>query len=111
VTATGAPRVRITYASTATAPDDPAAAYEAHMRDTHIPDRLVTGCCAAASLSTSASGCYRIRYEAHDRVALDRHLAEHAPRLRTHTLAHFPDGVTLSREEWTALPAWDAPAR
>ncbi len=53
---------------------------------------------------------YRIRYEAHDGAALDRYLAEHAPRLRAHFDARFPEGVRLSREVWTVVQALRAAA-
>ena len=51
-------------------------------------------------------GRYRIRYEAPDRAALERYLAEHAARLRGDFAAHFPAGVELSREVWDALQLW-----
>lgn len=98
----------VTYEITAGVPSDRAARYEAYMRGRHIPDLLATGCFAGASLFRSAPGRYRIRYEAHDDAALERYLAGHAPRLRAHFEAEFPDGITLSREVWTVLERWPA---
>ena len=102
----------VTYEITATVPPPLAEAYERYMRERHIPDLLATGHFVAAALARSAPGRYRVRYEAPDQAALDRYLAEHAGRLRAHFAEHFPEGVELSREVWTALELWGAlPAR
>jgi len=98
----------VTYEITATVRADVCAAYERFMRERHIPDVLETGAFAAASLGRSASGRYRVRYEARDRAALDRYLADDAPRLRAHFASSLPEGVELSREEWTVLARWPA---
>ncbi|MER3444465.1 MAG: hypothetical protein C4333_10245 [Meiothermus sp.] len=98
----------ITYEVTATVRPDLCEAYERYMRERHIPDLLQTSAFAGASFSRSAPGRYRVRYEAHDRAALDCYLAHHAPRLRQHLLEQFPEGVELSREEWEVLEAWPA---
>ena len=97
----------MTYEITATVRPDLRAAYEDFMRSRHIPDLLATGAFAAASIATSA-GRYRIRYEARSRAALDEYLAKHAPRLRQHFMASFPEGIELSREEWLVLEGWQA---
>lgn len=96
----------VTYELTATVRPDLADEYERYLRGRHIPELLDTGCFAGASLSRSAPGRFRIRYEAHDRAALDRYLAGHAPRLRAHALERFPDGVELAREEWDLIERW-----
>ncbi|WP_018465608.1 DUF4286 family protein [Calidithermus timidus] len=96
----------VTYEITATVRADLCAAYERYMCERHIPDLLKTGAFAGASFSRSAPGRYRVRYEAHDRAALDRYLTEHAPRLRRHVSEMFPEGVELSREEWEVLALW-----
>lgn len=96
----------ITYEITAIVRVDLRDAYERYMRERHIPDLLATGCFVAATLSRSTPGRLRIRYEARHREALDRYLADHAPRLRAHALEHFPDGIELSREEWEVLEQW-----
>ncbi|MBX6330668.1 MAG: DUF4286 family protein [Gemmatimonadaceae bacterium] len=100
----------VTYEITATVRADLADGYERFMREHHIPHLLATGAFAAATLSRSAPGRYRVRYEAHSRAALDRYLAEHAPRLRQEFTAAFPAGIELSREEWTVLAQWPSPA-
>jgi hypothetical protein len=96
----------VTYEITATVRADLCEAYERYMRERHIPDLLETGSFAGASFSRSAPGRYRVRYEAHDRAALERYLAEHAPRLRRHMTESFPEGVEISREEWDVLAIW-----
>jgi uncharacterized glyoxalase superfamily protein PhnB len=84
-------------------------AYERYMRDRHIPDVLQTGCFASASLSTSAPGRYRVRYEAWHRDALDAYLRDHAAELRAHFSTTFPHGIEVTREEWVVLEAWNGP--
>ena len=98
----------VTYEITAVVQSGLRDAYEHYMRARHIPDLLATGAFAAASIARSSPGRYRIRYEAHDREALDAYLQDDAPRLRQHFLSAFPDGVELSREEWTVLERWSA---
>src|SRR6267142_131693 len=95
----------VTYEITATVRADLVDAYERFMRERHIPDVLATGHFAAASLGRSRPGRYRIRYEAKSREALDRYIAEDAPRLRA-LHSEFPDGVEVAREEWEILESW-----
>jgi hypothetical protein len=90
----------VAYEITAVVAPELAAAFEAYIRNRHIPDLLATGCFERATFATSGLGRYRARYEAPDRAALDRYLAEHAPRLRADVAAHFPKGLELSREVW-----------
>ena len=97
----------ITYEVTAGVRADLVEEYEPFMRTIHIPGLLATGCFSGASFGRSAPGRYRIRYEAYDRAALDRYLAEHAPRLRAEVDHRFPSGITLSREVWDVLEAWE----
>ena len=101
----------VTYEITATVRADLCEAYERYMCERHIPDLLKTGSFAGASFSRSAPGRYRVRYEAYDRAALDRYLAEHAPRLRRHMSEMFPEGVELTREEWSVLALWPSSPR
>lgn len=81
-------------------------AYERYMRQVHIPDLLATGCFRGAALTRSAVGRYRVRYEASE-AGLERYLATHADRLRKDFTFHFPDGVSASREIWSAIETWD----
>ena len=101
-------RPLVTYEITARVAPHLVEAYERYLRERHIPDLLATKYFVAAALTCAAPGRYRIRYEAPDQAALDRYLAEHAPRLRAHFDEHFPQGVELSREVWTALALWGA---
>ena len=70
----------VTYEITAVVRPDLQAAYEAFMRERHIPDLLATGAFTGASIASSAPGRYRIRYEARSREALDHYLSKDAPR-------------------------------
>jgi len=85
-------------------------AYERYMRQVHIPDLLATGCFHGAALTRSAVGRYRVRYEAPTEADLERYLATHAMRLREDFAAHFPEGITASREVWVALQSWGVAA-
>ena len=96
----------ITYEITAKIRPDLCEKYEAYMRETHIPDLLKTGAFSGASISKAANGTYRISYEAQGRDKLDRYLREHASSRRKEAEEHFPEGVKLSRTEWTVLQKW-----
>jgi hypothetical protein len=78
------------------------------MRERHIPDLLATGYFRQAYFSRSAENRYRICYQASDRTALDKYLETDAERLRADFLAHFPEGIGLSREIWEVLEFWRA---
>ena len=80
--------------------------YETYMRGRHIPDLLATGYFSGAAFTRSGENRYRIRYEALSQKALDDYLDNEAERLRGDFLAHFPDGIELSREVWENLQAW-----
>jgi hypothetical protein len=41
---------------------------------------------------------------------LDRYLEHHTEALRADFAAHFPEGVSLSREVWVTLERWDGAA-
>lgn len=82
-------------------------AYEAYMRDTHIPAVLRTGCFVRASISRSIPGRYRIRYVATDMDVLDRYLGEHSEQFRDDFAAHLGASVTVSREVWSELQHWE----
>ncbi len=99
----------VTYEITAIVRDDLCDAYEAYMRDNHIPQLLETGAFAGASFSRSFPGRYRVRYEAHNREALDHYLSNNAPRLREHFAKTFPTGIDVAREEWEVLARWEEP--
>lgn len=96
----------VPYEITAVVREDLQIAYEQFMTEQHVPDVLATGEFAGSSFARSEPGRYRIRYEAWNREALDRYLAEHAPRLRQHFLQTFPEGIEVTREEWTVLAIW-----
>lgn len=81
--------------------------YEKYMRERHIPDLLATGYFRGAYFTRSAENRYRIQYHAHDQKALDKYLENDANRLRADFLAHFPEGVELSRDVWDILEIWE----
>jgi hypothetical protein len=96
----------VTYEITAIVRTELRADYERYMREHHIPDLLATGAFTGASIAVGEAGRYRVRYVARDRAALDGYLRDHAPALRAHFAATFPDGVEVTREEWTLLERW-----
>jgi hypothetical protein len=100
--------VSVTYEVTTVVRPSDAAGYERYMRERHVPDLLETGHFTGASFSRSAPGRYRARYEARSAEALERYLAEDAPRLRAHARAHLPEGAEVTREVWTVLQSYEA---
>ena len=98
----------ITYEITAQVRGDLVEKYESYMRSRHIDDVLATGFFASASFSKSTEGRYRIRYYAYDQAALDSYLKDSASELRQHFNDHFPEGVELTRENWTVVQYWPA---
>lgn len=93
----------IIYEVTTEVRDDLCAAYEQYMTDQHISDVMATGKFQRALFEESTPGRYRIRYEAESRAILDSYLAEDARRLRKDLTEHFPEGIGVSREEWTVV--------
>jgi hypothetical protein len=96
----------IIYEITATVRDNLIEEYEKYMREIHIPDLLATGFFSGARIARSAENRYRIQYEAHDQKALDEYLETEAARLRADFLAHFAEGIELTRENWEVLQVW-----
>jgi hypothetical protein len=91
---------RIHYEVTAVVREDLIPAYDRYIPG-HMADVLATGCFDDAAISRAAPGHYRVRYTTTSHEVLERYLAEHAPRLRADLLAHFPEGIELSRTTWT----------
>ncbi|MGH7507979.1 MAG: DUF4286 family protein [Gemmatimonadales bacterium] len=98
----------LTYEVTAIVDSGLVEAYERYMRQQHIPDLLATGCFQAAVFERAGPERYRVALEASD-DGLEHYLATHAPRVREDFASHFPRGVTLSREVWAAIQAWNPP--
>ena len=73
---------------------------------TETPETEAAGFFSGAAFTRSGENRYRIRYEALSQKALDDYLENEAERLRGDFLAHFPDGIELSREVWENLQAW-----
>jgi Domain of unknown function (DUF4286) len=87
-----------------------APAYERYMRAKHIPEVFATGCFHSAVFSCSTPGRYRTSYVARTQADLDRYLQHHTEALRADFAAHFPEGVSLSREVWVTLEQWEGAA-
>lgn len=97
-----------TYEVTAIVDSGVIEAYESYMQQHHIPELLATGCFEAAVFARAAPGRYRVVLEASD-AGLERYLEMYASRLRRDFVSHLPAGVTLSREVWVAIQAWNSP--
>lgn len=95
--------MRVTYEITATVRSDLCADYERFMIDRHIPDLLRTRMFEQASISRDDAFRYRVRYEARDRESLDQYLTGYADRLRRDFASVFPEGIDISREEWSEI--------
>ena len=81
--------------------------YEKYMQEKHIPDLLETGYFSGAVFSRSTEvGRYRIQYQAHNQKSLSKYLTNDAERLRADFYEHFPQGITLTRENWEVLQSW-----
>jgi hypothetical protein len=76
--------------------------YEKYMVEQHIADVLATGYFVSAEMSR-AGDKYRVRYSAETRDLVDGYLASDTERLRADFAAHFPDGVTVTREIWDVI--------
>ena len=87
---------------------DPAVsrAVEEHMRQDHIPNIFGSGCFRRIRFDRASPARFRTSYEAPTASDLERSLREYAPGLRADFQAHFPPGVTLTRETWTPLESW-----
>lgn len=96
----------IIYEITAVIRADLIEKYEKYMCGQHIPDLLETGFFRGAKFTRSGENRYRIQYEAYDRKALDLYLETDAARLRADFIAHFDDGIEVSRENWEVLETW-----
>ena len=96
----------IIYEITAIVRTDLIEKYEKYMREQHIPDLLATGYFHGAKFTRSSENRYRIQYEANNRKALDEYLKTQAERLRADFLAHFGEGIEVSRENWEVLQNW-----
>lgn len=98
----------VIYEITATVRADLTEEYENYMREQHIPDLLATNYFSGAKLTRAGENRFRIQYEARDQKALNEYLETQAARLRVEALAHFPQGVELTRENWEVLQIWNA---
>jgi hypothetical protein len=81
-------------------------AIEEHMRREHIPDIFARGCFHRIRFDRASPARFRASYEARTMSDLECYLREHAPGLRADFQAHFPTGVTVTRETWTLLESW-----
>ncbi|HEY7614865.1 MAG TPA: DUF4286 family protein [Gemmatimonadales bacterium] len=100
----------IGYEVTAVVESELVAAYEEYMREQHIPAVFATGCFQCTVFARSSPGRYRASYLARTQADLDRYLQEHTATLRADFAAHFPEGVSLSREVWVTVARWEGAA-
>lgn len=96
----------VSYEVSISVREDIREAFESFMIEKHIPDVLSTGAFADARFATTGPGVYRASYTAADRETLDDYLRNHSPRLREDVARHFPEGLLISREEWSILAAF-----
>ena len=96
----------VRYEVTVTVRADLRERFERYFLDTHIPEILATGCFLDIRFDRSDAGAYRTVYHAATRAELERYLSEFTARFRADFLAHFPEGVTPSRENWTEIREW-----
>ena len=82
------------------------AALEAYMRKKHVPEILATKCFRHIRLDRDSGNRLRTSYQAVSPEALRDYLDHHASHFRADFQAHFPVGVTVSREIWEELKAW-----
>ena len=98
----------VIYEITAVVQPNLVEAYEKYMRERHIPDLLATKYFHAAYFTRTLENHYRIQYHAHDEEILREYLDKEAERLRADFIAHFPEGIEISREVWIVLHSWQA---
>lgn len=77
-----------------------------YMRSSHIPGIYRTGCFRSISFQRASSTRFRTSYRAASSGDLDRYLTAHAEAFRADFRAHFPSGVTITRETWTEEAIW-----
>jgi hypothetical protein len=78
----------------------------AFMRDNHIPGIYQTGCFRRISFQQASSTRFRTSYQAASPLDLERYLTVHAEAFRADFRAHFPSGLTITRETWAEDIVW-----
>jgi hypothetical protein len=97
----------VTYEATLDAEPHLVDALEAYMRGRHIPRIFATGCFRAIRFERAGETRFRTAYQAAVRADLDRYLRDHTEAMRADFLAHFPTGVTITREVWEPVESWE----
>lgn len=80
---------------------------EEHMRRSHIPAIVATGCFRQIRFSQASPARFRTSYQANTQADLDRYLRSYALKLRAEFQAEFPTGVILTRETWVQREVWE----
>ena len=96
----------IRYEVTVVVREDLRERFESYFVSKHIPEILATGRFLDIRFDRGDGGAFRTVYHAATRADLDRYLNEHTARFRADFSAHFPEGVTASRENWTEVQSW-----
>lgn len=97
----------ITYEVTLNVVPERAERLDNYMLDKHIEEVVATGCFTSATYYRDGDR-RRTIYEAENRETLDLYLRDFSTKLRDDFAEHFPEGVTPSREEWTAVCRFDS---
>ena len=84
-----------------------AGAFEAYMREKHLPEILAMGCFAAIRFERSEDGAFRSCYEARNREDLDRYLTGHSGHFREDFMQNFPAGCEVHREMWSEVQLFE----
>ena len=96
----------VTYEVFADVRADLADEYAQFMEHEHIPDVLATGAFMGAVLERAGVTRFRTRYLADTQAVLDAYLGSDTQRLRALFMARFPEGVVLTRTNWTTVHTW-----
>lgn len=85
---------------------DLASAFEAYMREKHLPEILATGCFRSIRFEQDGDMTFRSCYEARSQTELDQYLTAHTGHFREDFLAHFPEGCEVRREVWNEVQTY-----
>jgi hypothetical protein len=97
---------QVSYEVSISTRPDLSEAFESFMLDIHIPDVLATGAFTEGRFAMLEPDRYRASYLCVSLEILDNYLREHSPRLRDDVTKHFPDGLSIAREQWNVLASF-----
>ncbi|TNE70876.1 DUF4286 family protein [bacterium] len=93
------------YSVTITVQADLVNSWLNYMQKKHIQEVIDTGCFSHAKIYQSEEELhtFRIDYFAHSKEDLDIYFERFAEHLRADHVAHFPNGLKVSRAIWTSI--------